>query len=123
MSATLSMREGVRQSLLHAQFPGRCLQHSSSSDFDRLSQELESTLSGIPDPEPRYYRGALLVFCNQAQIGWRMIESAIQKNYCAYEALQSDALLAKSKQTPEFRRLLSEARVCQEKFLSERKQN
>jgi hypothetical protein len=100
-----------------------CLQRSSSGEFDRLSQEMESTLSGIPDPEPRYYRGALLVFCNQPQIGWRMIEGAIGKNYCVFEALESDALLAKSRQTPEFRRSLSEAKVCRDRFLSERQPN
>jgi hypothetical protein len=52
-----------------------------------------------------------------------MIEGAIQKNYCAFEALQNDPLLAKSRQTAEFRKLLSEATVCQDRFLSERNQN
>jgi hypothetical protein len=52
-----------------------------------------------------------------------MIEGAIQQNYCAFEAMQSDALLAKSTQTPEFRRLLSEAKACQDRFLAERKPN
>jgi hypothetical protein len=135
MTATMFMREGKLAEAREAvrrlsdnpfyerNFLGACLQRSSGSEFDRLSQEVESTLSAIPDPEPRYYRGALLVFCNQPQIGWRMIEGAIQKNYCVFEALQSDALLAKSRQTPEFRRSLSEAKVCRDRFLSERKRN
>lgn len=104
-------------------FLGACLQGSSGGEFDRLSQEVEPYLSAIPDPEPRYYNGALLVFCNQPQIGWRMIESAIQKNYCTFEALQNDPLLAKSRQTSEFRKLLSEAKVCQDRFLSARNKN
>jgi eukaryotic-like serine/threonine-protein kinase len=135
ITATLLMREGKLAEAREAvqrlsdnpfyvrNFLEACLQHSSGSEFDRLSREMESTLSAIPDPEPRYYRGALLVFCNQPQIGWRMIEGAIQKNYCVFEALQSDPLLAKSRQTPEFRRSLSEAKACQDRFLSERKQN
>jgi serine/threonine protein kinase/Tfp pilus assembly protein PilF len=135
INATLLMREGklaeAREAVQRLSdnpfytrtFLEACLQRSSSSEFDRLSQEMESTLSGIPDPEPRYYRGALLVFCNQPQIGWRMIEGAIGKNYCVFEALESDVLLAKSRQTPEFRRSLSEAKVCQDRFLSERQQN
>ncbi len=134
MTATMFMREGKLAEAREAvqrlsdnpfyqrKFLGACLQGSSGSEFDRLSQEVEPYLSAIPDPEPRYYRGALLVFCNQPQIGWRMIEGAIHRNYCLFEALQSDPLLAKSRQTPEFRRSLSEAKVCQDRFLSERKQ-
>lgn len=135
LTATMLMREGklaearaLVQRLsgnpfYERNFLNACLQHSSGSDFDRLSRETETSLSEIPDPEPRYYRGALLVFCNQPEIGWRMIESAIQKKYCSLEALQNDPLLAKSRQTPEFRKLLSEAMACQDGFLSGRNQN
>src|SRR4029077_21252133 len=64
MNATLLMREGklaeareAVQPLSDNPFYGRnfleaCLQRSASSEFDRLSQQMESTLSGIPDPEP-----------------------------------------------------------------------
>lgn len=132
MTAALLMREGTLseareavQRLSDNRFYGRkfldaCLQGHSGSDLERLSQEVESTFSAIPDPEPRYYWGADLVFCSQPKPGWRLIEAAIQRNYCAYEALENDPLLAKSRQTPEFRRLLSEAKACQDRFLSER---
>jgi len=135
MTATLLMRDGKLAEALETvqrlsdnpfyerKFLGACLQGSSGSDFDRLSEEVEGTLLAIPDPEPRYYSGADLVFCRQPKIGWRMIEGAIQKNYCAFEALQNDPLLAKSRQTAEFRKLLSEAKGCQDRFLSERNQN
>jgi len=135
MIATLLMREGKLVEALEPvqhlsdnpfyerKFLGACLQGSSGSDFDRLSRDVESTMLVIPDPEPLYYAGADLVFCRQPTIGWRMIEGAIQKNYCAFEALQNDPLLAKSRQTTEFRKLLSEAKACQDRFLSERNQN
>jgi eukaryotic-like serine/threonine-protein kinase len=135
MTATLLMRDGklaealeTVQRLSDNPFYGRkfleaCLQGSSGSDFDRLSEAIAGTLSAIPDPEPRYYSGADLVFCRQPKIGWRMIEGAIQKNYCAFEALQNDPLLARSRQTAEFRKLLSEAKGCKDRFLSERNQN
>ncbi len=42
-------------------FLGACLQGSSGSDFDRLSEEVEGTLLTVPDPEPLYYSGADLV--------------------------------------------------------------
>jgi hypothetical protein len=64
-----------------------------------------------------------MVFCNQPQIGWRMIEDAIHHNYCGYEHLQHDGFLAKARQTPEYRQALSEAKTCQDRFLAWRKQN
>jgi hypothetical protein len=65
----------------------------------------------------------MMVFCNEPQIGWRMIGEAIQHNHCGYENLQLDEFFAKSRQTPEYRHALSEAKACQDKFLSARKQN
>jgi len=135
LTATLLMREGkladardVVQRLSDNPFYERnfldaCLRGSLGSQLDRLSLDVEPALSGVPDPEPRYYSGASLVFCRQPRIGWRLIEEAIQKNYCAYETLQNDPLLAKSRQTPEFRRALSEAVACHDRFLSTRKEN
>ena len=133
--AALFMREGklseARQAVLRLSdnsFYERnlleaCLQGDSGSKLDRFAHEVESTLAEVPDPEPRYFRGSLLVFCKQTEIGLHLIESAIQRNYCVYEALERDPLLAKARQTPEFGRLLSEAKACQDKFLSERQRN
>jgi serine/threonine protein kinase/Tfp pilus assembly protein PilF len=135
MTATLLMREGklaeareLVERLSDNPFYGRnfleaCLQNRSDSERDRLSQEVEPALSDVPDPEPRYYWGADLLFCNQPKEGWRFIEDAIQRNYCGYEALQNDPLLAKSRQAPEYLHALSEAKACQDRFLSARKQN
>jgi hypothetical protein len=135
LAATLLMREGKLdqarefvQRLPDTPFYARnfvdsCLQSRSGHEFDRISREAESRLSGIPDSEPGFYRGMEMVFCNQSEIGWRMIEDAISRNYCGYEALRNDPFLAKSRDTPEFGRLLSKAKLCRDKFLSVRNQN
>jgi Tfp pilus assembly protein PilF len=135
MGATLLMREGkpaealeLVQRLSDNLFYGRnfleaCLQDRSESERVRLSQEVEPALSDVPDPEPRYYWGANLLFCNQPKEGWLFIEDAIQRNYCGYEALQNDPLLANSRQTPGYRHALSQAKACQDRFLSASKQN
>jgi eukaryotic-like serine/threonine-protein kinase len=104
-------------------FLDSCLQGRSGPEFDRISREAESRLSGIPDSEPGFYRGMEMVFCNQPQIGWRMIGDAISKGYCGYETLRNDSFLAKSRQTPEFGRVLSEAKLCHDRFLAARNQN
>jgi len=79
--------------------------------------------SALQDLEPHFFRGSEIVFCNQPQIGWRMIGEALQRNYCGYENLQLDEFFAKSRQTPEYRHALAEAKACQDKFLSARKEN
>jgi hypothetical protein len=73
-----------------------------------------------PDPEPSYFQATTMVFCGQKEIGARLLKSAIERNYCAYAALQSDPLLAKLRGTPEFTQLLSAAKECQQKFLAAR---
>jgi hypothetical protein len=72
------------------------------------------------DPEPQYFRGALMAFCGQKEIALRLLKTSIGRNYCAYSALQSDPLLAKLRGTPEFDQLLSAAKQCQDRFLQER---
>jgi eukaryotic-like serine/threonine-protein kinase len=100
-----------------------CAEGKSGPEYDRLALQTEAGISAIRDSEPRFYRGMMMVFCNEPQIGWRMISEAIQHNHCGYENLQFDEFFAKSRQTSEYRHALSEAKACQDKFLSERKEN
>lgn len=102
-------------------FVGACLEGRSGPEYDRLSQELENSLTGVPDPEPRFFRGLTAIYCRQPERGWQMIEAALQKNYCAYEALQNDPLLAKSRETPEYRKVLAEAKACEDRFIESTK--
>ena len=52
---------------------------------------------------------------------FRLIKSAIDRNYCATDALQSDPLLVKFRGSSEFSQLVSAAKACQDKFRAERK--
>jgi len=100
-----------------------CAQGKSGPEYDRIALQTEAGISALQDFEPRFYRGMDMVFCKQPQIGWRMIGDAIHHNYCAYEHLQLDDFFAKARQTPEYRHALAEAKACQDKFLSARKEN
>ena len=64
--------------------------------------------------------GAVLAYCGQQEGALRLLRSSIEKNYCSYQALQSDPLLAKVRGTHEFSELLSNAKECQNRFLAER---
>jgi hypothetical protein len=73
-----------------------------------------------PDPEPHYFNGTTMIYCNQKESAVRLLKSAIAKNYCSFTALQTDPLLIKLRSAPEFAPLLSAAKECQDKFLAER---
>lgn len=97
-----------------------CLQGRPTAEVDRITAEIEPALLSSPDPEPQYNRGAIAAWCGQKQMAVKLFRIAIQKNYCSYQALQHDPLVAKLRGTPEFAQLLSEAKECQNKFLAER---
>jgi len=135
MLSTFLMREGKLDQALQLahrlpetpfyarSFEQSCLEGRSGPEYDRISREAEAIMSSIPDFEPRFYRGMMMVFCKQPQIAWRMIGDAIHHNYCGYQHLLHDAFFDKVRQTPEYRQALSDAKACQDRFLAWRKQN
>jgi hypothetical protein len=90
-----------------------CLQLRPAADLDRIAHEAETSLPTDPDPETWYYQGALFAYCGKKQAAFHMLQSAIGQNYCSYENLLSDPLLAKIRPDPGFDNLLSSARACQ----------
>src|SRR4029077_11666003 len=102
------------------EFLEACLQSKPPPDFDKIAHQVEVAVLAESDPEPQYFRGALMAFCGQEEIALRLLKTSIGRNYCAYSALQSDPLLAKLRGTAEFDQLLSAAKQCQDRFLKER---
>jgi hypothetical protein len=88
--------------------------------MNRIVHEAESSILAERDPEPHYFHGAYMAYCDQKEFAIRLLKSAIAKNYCSFTALQTDPLLVKLRSTPEFGQLLSAAKECQKKFLEER---
>ncbi|HXY52708.1 MAG TPA: protein kinase [Terriglobales bacterium] len=93
---------------------------SPSAELNRLGQEVEANMLTNPDPENRYDAGASLAFCGQPQAAVRLIKSAIDGRYCAYQALQEDRLVTSLRIMPEYTQLLSAAKRCQDEFLAAR---
>ncbi len=83
------------------------------------ARETERELQTVIDSEPSYMTGTEMSFCGQQDVAFRVLKKAIEHNYCAYQALQSDPLLAKLRERPEFNQLLSAARECQNRFLAQ----
>ena len=93
---------------------------SPSAELTRLAQELEPGMLSNPDSENRYDAATSMAFCGQPQAAVRLIKSAIEGRYCAYQALQEDRLLTSIRTRPEYAQLLSAAKKCQDEFLAAR---
>jgi serine/threonine protein kinase len=97
-----------------------CIDPPRSAQCDQAARKIEATALAGADIEPMYSVGALLSYCEQKDAVLRLLKKAVEQNYCAYTALQTDPLLVKLRGTPEFAALLSSAKQCQSKFLAER---
>ncbi len=100
-----------------------CREPSKTHTLDKIAHEMEADALAGADAEPRYFVATFLAYCGQNDAALRLLKSAVEQNYCAYTALQTDPLLVKLRGTLEFRRLLLEAKQCQNKFLAQRDQS
>ena len=91
-----------------------CLGLKPASDLDRIAQESETSYPSDPDPETWYYEGSLFAYCGKQKAALHLLQSAIQNNYCSYENLLADPLMAKLRADPAMDKLLTQARECQE---------
>jgi serine/threonine protein kinase/tetratricopeptide (TPR) repeat protein len=111
-------REAVKRMpsapLYHRDLLESCLQLRPAADLDRMAHEAETSLPTERDVEMWYYQGALFAYCGKKQAAFHMLQSAIGQNYCSYENLLSDPLLAKLRTDTGFDKVLSSARGCQE---------
>ena len=98
-----------RRDLLEA-----CLQLRSNADLERMAQEAETGVPAEPDPEGWYYQGTLFAFCGKKQAALHLLQSAVERNFCAHENLLSDPLLAKLRADASFNKLLTSASACRE---------
>jgi hypothetical protein len=100
-----------------------CLDPSQRSELDGIAHKAENAVMAVSDPEAHYLVGRLLVYCGQKEAAVRLLKSAVEQNYCAYTALETDPLLAKLRGTTEMSQLLSEGKQCQNKFLTQQGQS
>ena len=97
-----------------------CLESRPEAEIGRLVGQLGPELMAERDPEMKYYQGSLLAWCGQRDAALGLLRSAVDQNYCATAALDSDPLLAKLRSVPEFGELRRASSECQRKFLAAR---
>jgi serine/threonine protein kinase len=91
-----------------------CLGLRPPAEADRMAQEAETTPPAAPDSELLYYQGAVFADCGKRQAALRLLQAAIEQNYCAHSNLLLDPMLRKVRLAPGFNKLLTSSKECQD---------
>ncbi len=119
----IALRQGKPQEALEAyrrgmsgnrEFAELCLQNRSTSEAAR---KMEATPMANRDPEPKFNTATLMSYCGHVDAALRLLRVAVEQGYCAYPAMETDPLLAKVREHPEYVAIRAAAIECQKKFL------
>ncbi len=97
-----------------------CYESPRASGSQQILDQAERDFLAFRDPEPRYSQAGLFNPCLGNAFTARLLKSAIEGGYCAYDNLQFDPILIAFRKAPEYPALLVEAKQCQDRFLAER---
>jgi serine/threonine protein kinase/tetratricopeptide (TPR) repeat protein len=98
----------------HRELLEACLGLRPPEEADRMAHEAETTRPAAADAENLYYQGAIFADCGKRQAALRLLQAAIEQNYCARSNLLLDPMLRKIRLAPEFNKLFNAAKECQE---------
>ena len=98
----------------HRDLVESCLGLRPASEQERIAHDLEINAGNELDPELLYYQGAWLGYCGKNQAALQLLQSAVERSYCAYTNLLNDPMLAKLRADQAFNKVLSDASACQD---------
>ncbi len=98
-----------------------CLNPANVWESDEAVRSAEPALMSERDPELKYYHASILSYCSKTDAAVRLVRSAIDNNYCAYEALALDPLMANLRLLPAYADLRQRAYECQARAVAGRR--
>jgi eukaryotic-like serine/threonine-protein kinase len=134
VGAQLLLREGKKNEALdrlrqlpdspffHTRALETCYSTPKPAGAEQLLDRTQKELFAYRDPEPKYGQAALYNSCLGNDFTARLVKSAIEGGFCAYEPLQVDAMMAEFRKSPEYPAILAQAKQCRDRFLAERDQ-
>jgi serine/threonine protein kinase len=93
-----------------------CLAKAPAEDIHRMAEQAENELLAKQNPEMKYHQGTMLAACGEKEIAFAFLRQAVAGNYCAYQGLESDPLLADVRGDADFQQIVQAAAECQQKF-------
>ena len=105
----------------HTRATEACYTNPRPPGADQLFATMEKEMSVFRDPEPRFSQAGAFNPCLGNDFTARVLKSAIEGGFCAYDYLQNDPALASFRKTSsQYPALLAEAKECRDRFLAER---
>src|SRR5690606_20146060 len=93
-----------------------CLEGRRGAELDAEAATFVAYWSRRRDPEFPYALAPMLEYCGRHAEALHFIELAIDRNFCAWPALDQDPVWAGLRENPDFRRLRDEAIACHRRF-------
>jgi eukaryotic-like serine/threonine-protein kinase len=118
--AVEQLRKLPDSSFFHTRAALVCFETPQPAEARQVLEQFEKEIFAYHDPEPKYGQAALFNACMGNAFTARLIKSAIDGGFCAYEPLQFDPMLAAFRKAPEYPALLAQAKQCRDRFLAER---
>jgi len=109
-------------SFFHTRAVEACYLTPKPPGSEQALAQAQKDLFAYRDPEPKYSQAALLNVCLGNDFTARLLKSAIDGGFCAYDYLQVDTILAEFRKSPEYPAVLAQAKQCRDRFLAERDQ-
>jgi hypothetical protein len=118
--AVEQMRKLPDSSFFHTRAVLVCYETPPPAGARQVLEQFEKDIFAYRDPEPKYGQATLFNPCMGNAFTARLIKSAIDGGFCAYDDLRLDPMLAAFRKAPEYPALLAQAKQCQDRFLAER---
>jgi DNA-binding winged helix-turn-helix (wHTH) protein/TolB-like protein len=93
-----------------------CAAHAPEAEIKSLAARVVAD----DDPEVNYFFAGHLAYCGQTDAALRMLELAIDGNYCSYPTMDRDPLFEKLRNNPSFAKIRAAAAACHEDFVTNR---
>ncbi|HEY6301956.1 MAG TPA: protein kinase [Terriglobales bacterium] len=118
--ALQKLRQMPESSFFHPRALEACYTTPPPPGSEQLLDEAAKMVSTFHDPEPKYGQAGLFSACLGNDFTARLVKSAIEGGYCAYDYLQVDPMMKEFRKSPQYPAVLAEAKQCQDRFLAER---
>jgi serine/threonine protein kinase len=118
--AVEQLRRLPDSSFFHTRALIACYSTPRPLDAEQLWAEAEKNALAFHDPEPKFAVAVNYSACRGSAFTARLLRAGIAGGFCAYENLQTDALLADFRKSPEYPAVLAQAKQCQDQFLANR---
>jgi len=96
------------------------LMRPRAEELDTLQKAEDKLLAGIQDPEVRTGVARDWSYAGRPQLALRYMREAVKQNYCNYQDMEAEPMLAEMRKLPEYPALRQDALACQQRFLAHR---